>query len=155
MLCPSCETPNRGDAKFCKKCGHSFLVEAAQAPEVAEMVVTGQASAGVDAAAQTNADTDDSAFAPTQIISPQQMIEFHNRRWQQELEREQAATMEQSQATSDEPTGRGQAIAPTMDEALDIADMPTLLMNPAAGQEPDAVIPVSYTHLTLPTNREV
>jgi hypothetical protein len=29
-----------------------------------------------------------------------------------------------------------------MDEALDIADMPTLLMNPAAGQEPDAAIPI-------------
>ena len=49
MLCPSCDAPNRGDAKFCKKCGHSFLVEAAQVPEVAEMVVTGQASAGAAA----------------------------------------------------------------------------------------------------------
>jgi serine/threonine protein phosphatase PrpC len=154
MLCPSCETPNRGDAKFCKKCGHSFLVEAAQVPEVAEvaeMVVTGQASAGADAAAQINADTDDPAFAPTQIISPQQMIEFHNRRWQQELEREQAATTEQSQAASegrgqaigrDEPAGRGQVIAPTMDEALDIADRPTLIINPAAGPEPATAIPI-------------
>ncbi len=29
MLCPTCNTPNRDDAKFCKKCGHSFHTEAA------------------------------------------------------------------------------------------------------------------------------
>src|SRR6266702_1216683 len=28
MLCPTCNTPNRDDAKFCKKCGHSFHTEA-------------------------------------------------------------------------------------------------------------------------------
>ncbi|HEY6411035.1 MAG TPA: zinc ribbon domain-containing protein, partial [Ktedonobacteraceae bacterium] len=144
MLCPSCDAPNRGDAKFCKKCGHSFLVEATQVPEAA-------AVSQVSTPAQKNADTDDPSFAPTQIISPQQMLEFHNRRWQQELEREQTvttATTEQSQITSDHeamplppPAPAPTASSAANGEARDIADLPTLIINPLSDQEP-ASIPI-------------
>src|SRR5260221_370595 len=37
MICPSCDTPNRDDAKFCKKCGHSFRTEAVKVPEAAQV----------------------------------------------------------------------------------------------------------------------
>ena len=35
MLCPSCNAPNRDDAKFCKKCGQPLRVEATKIPEAA------------------------------------------------------------------------------------------------------------------------
>ncbi len=40
MFCPSCNAPNREDAKFCKSCGHSLRVEQAAMPEQAEKVST-------------------------------------------------------------------------------------------------------------------
>ena len=35
MICPSCDTLNREDAKFCKKCGHPFRTADAKEPEAA------------------------------------------------------------------------------------------------------------------------
>ena len=96
MLCPSCNAPNRDDAKFCKKCGQPLRVEATKIPEAA---VVSQVSA--PAQEQTNAE--DISSAPTQIISPQQMVEYHNRRWQQELEREQAVQAQPSISAPTEP----------------------------------------------------
>ncbi len=140
MLCPSCDTPNRDDAKFCKKCGHSFHVEAAQVPQVA-------AVSQVPTPVQEQMDADDLSSAPTQIISPQKMLEIHSRRWQQELEREQTTAAEQIDATASEeediPTQlstSAPAALPVGDAAaLDIADMPTLLINPSTDSE---VIPI-------------
>ena len=144
MLCPSCNTPNRDDAKFCKKCGQSFHVETAQVPQVA-------AVSQVPAPVQEQMDADDLSSAPTQIISPQKMLEIHSRRWQQELEREQTTATEQNDTTaSDEediptqlstsaPAALPVGDAQETQAALDIADMPTLLINPSAGSE---VIPI-------------
>ena len=130
MLCPSCNTPNRDDAKFCKKCGQSFRVESTQVPEVATV-------SQVSTPVQEHMDADDPSFAPTQIISPQKMLEFHNRRWQQESEREQTTATEKNHATAsneeDIPTQLSTSAPgalPAGDEAApDIADMPTLLFN--------------------------
>ena len=130
MLCPSCNTPNRDDAKFCKKCGQSFRVESTQVPEVATV-------SQVSTPVQEHMDADDPSFAPTQIISPQKMLEFHNRRWQQESEREQTTATEKNHATAsneeDIPTQLSTSApgaSPAGDEAApDIADMPTLLFN--------------------------
>jgi len=76
MVCPSCNTYNRDDAKFCKKCGHSFPAETPEA---------GQASASVQ---ETSAEGvfDDPSLAPTQILTAEQMMAFHQRRWQREEE---------------------------------------------------------------------
>src|SRR5438552_13800178 len=119
MLCPKCHTRNRDNARFCKSCGLSFTPEmlaAAQAAETAPQILQGQNMPSQDnqeyAASVTTApheDTmstemqqapangtkvgveDDIALAPTQILTPQQMIAYHAKRWQQELEREQQA----------------------------------------------------------------
>src|SRR5207248_10845505 len=129
MLCPSCNAPNRDDAKFCKTCGHSFRVEATKAPEVA-------VASQLPTPAQEHADTEDPGSAPTQIISPQQMVDYHNRRWQQELEREQtnaqqAAEQNQGQAVNNQAN---QSTSPyngpdENEPAQDIADMPTVLID--------------------------
>src|SRR5205807_8661188 len=139
MFCPSCNAPNRDDAKFCKKCGQPLHVEATKIPEAA---VVSQASAPM----QGQTDVEDISSAPTQIISPQQMVEYHNRRWQQELEREQASKQEaaqnQDQAVNNQqvvqtqpPTSAPAEPPATNEPAQHIADMPTVIINQPADAE--------------------
>ena len=146
MLCPSCNAPNRDDAKFCKKCGQSFRVEATKVPEAA---VVSQ----VPVSTQEHVDTVDPDVAPTQIISPQQMVEYHNRRWQQELEREQAnsqPTTEQNQDQAASNQADRQTLpyppapstgSPENEPAQDIADMPTILIDPYTNPGPVPIPP--------------
>ena len=157
MVCPSCSTYNRDDAKFCKKCGHSFPAET---PEL------GQASAPVQ---ETSAEDvfDDPSLAPTQILTAEQMMAFHRRRWQREEEAQQQGGIDstpngsspaQSSITSDylspgegaERVGEMKAaesvssFAPVQSEArssgggnadeVDIASLPTMLIYPAQNE---------------------
>ena len=55
-------------------------------------------------------------------------------------------------ATATEIVARGIHAAAIVDINSDINDVASEINN---GAERDIVIPVSYTHLTLPTNREV
>src|SRR5579859_7144662 len=175
MLCPSCHTLNRDNARFCKKCGMSFPSESvetsppeaagplkegdptgpggattpsagikvapaetnvastpdahpaesasaasipsapAESPEVAGSTAVGSPSfrpplpadakgpvpspgaADVEPAPSPKAEPtheiedadDDVSLIPTQILTPDQMIAYHARRWQEEVEREQ------------------------------------------------------------------
>ena len=85
MICPSCNTPNRDDAKFCKKCRFDFhsSMDMAKVPEAAMVNHTSApAQEGVN-------EIEDISQAPTQIISPQQMIAFHANLWQKDVEQEQ------------------------------------------------------------------
>ncbi len=100
MLCPSCHALNRENARFCKGCGQ---------PVVVETVVT-------DAAI----DEDDLSLAPTQILTPAQMMEYHSWRWQQEILREQGQmgihdvpNQSADSASSQEPSQQELASAPT------------------------------------------
>ncbi len=134
MFCPSCNTLNRDDAKFCKRCGQSFRTEPAK---MAEAAVVNQVP--------TQRSAEDPALAPTQILSPQQMMAYHARRWQQELEQQpgtQIPTSPEQAATpvADEPlSAASSASASTQNtEPPDDADAPTVLMTPAS----DAAEPV-------------
>ncbi len=139
MNCPSCNTPNRDDAKFCKGCGQRFSPASAQVPEA---VAVNQAQTP----AQVNASgAEDPSLAPTLILTPEQMVAFHARRWQQEVEREQSqeTTSAASTATDSEdmPTLMSTPIpssatplpepaSPQPDQPEDRADMPTMISTP-------------------------
>lgn len=115
MICPMCNATNRDDAKFCKKCGHSLH---ADAPAPVEAAVTNQ-----------NAAEEDISLAPTQIISPEQMMKMQTRHWQREAEQNQAA-----EEPADEANDRHETeSAPS---TPDIADMPTMIIAPPANEEP-------------------
>lgn len=133
MLCPSCHTQNRDNAKFCKGCGLSFPPELLatsvaqaqdslpQAPSATQdgagehatnnpldshvetsHVPTPTSTTPAANSVQTQPsqepeqpsppaegeDEEDISLAPTQILSPQQMLSYQARRWQHELERE-------------------------------------------------------------------
>ena len=156
MLCPTCNTPNRDDAKFCKKCGHSFHTEAANtlvaggqadtspaageaSPEQAvaavaspaypqQAVATQTSEAPANDQAQAEA-VNDVSQAPTLILTPAQMMAYHSRRWQQEEEQERAAT-----GIADMPAliSTPDAAGSQGEQVQDIADMPTVLDSPAA-----------------------
>ena len=119
MICPSCDTPNRDDAKFCKKCGHSFRTEAVKVPEAAQV---GQNSTSTWENAGT---AEDISLAPTQIISQEQMLAYHATRWRQDVEKEPSTT-HPTQATEADQAGHDQS------------DMPTLT-TPASPVQPEQV----------------
>src|SRR5712692_1318093 len=132
MICPSCNAPNRDDAKFCKKCGQSFRVgarfTAPEAPVGADLSRPSPIYRPVPTQETVNT-AEDPAFAPTQIISPQQMIEFHQRRWQQQEEQESPTLLST-------PSPVAAPAAQHEPEGQDIADMPTLLITPSNTGEP-------------------
>ncbi|HZO74188.1 MAG TPA: protein phosphatase 2C domain-containing protein [Ktedonobacteraceae bacterium] len=154
MLCPSCHTPNRDNARFCKRCGLSFT---APGGEAGQIEATGQPQPSTPAApvmaqeqspqspadqyeAQANAPVEvepeaveDISLAPTQILTPQQMMAYHARRWQQELEQQQRQP----------------------GNAVDIADMPTILAPldqpaPASSSVPAQEASMSATPMEMP-----
>ncbi len=118
MICPSCNTSNRDDAKFCKKCGQPLRTEAAKVPEA---VVVSQAPTPVQEDMNT---AEDISTAPTQIISPQEMVAFHVSRWQKDLEQEQSNT----------PANHGAQTITAADQASGAADMPA--QQPQLSQSP-------------------
>ncbi len=95
------------------------------------------ATSPVDSAQTEQAE--DVSRIPTQILTPHQMLAFHQRRWQEELEREQ-----QKPARPDP----------------DIADMPTILSRPTSAPESQrdiadypTIITSSIHEFGLPTQR--
>jgi serine/threonine protein phosphatase PrpC len=172
MVCPSCNTSNRDDAKFCKKCGYRFHKDPANASAIsgqADTQLAGdqvpQGSAAVATATSTppepTATTSDNqasateqakaeaandiSLAPTLILTSEQMMAYHSRRWQQEMEQEQDTSQERGQAATDiadMPTMLSTP-APTEsqnEQAQDITDIPTMLMTPAASEDEAATV---------------
>src|SRR5947209_14254020 len=107
MYCPTCNTLNRDDAKFCKSCGHPLHAN-----------VGAQSTIPTSAPSQPNAGDnvegiEDISTAPTEILSPERMAALHNRLWQQDQEREP----QYDQAAASEPqtgTANGTADMPTV-----------------------------------------
>lgn len=121
MICPMCNATNRNDAKFCKKCGHALHVET---PAPVEAAVANQ---DITAGAQSAGAEEDISLAPTQIISPEQMMKLQERHWQREAEQDQHAD-EPAAETSDSDDAKSTS------PARDIADMPTMIIAPPASE---------------------
>jgi len=162
MVCPSCNTSNRDDAKFCKKCGHPFHTDSGAVIEVTAVPGASQAPASAQPSTGSGPSNvaDDISLAPTQILTAEQMMAYHRRRWEREAaEAEQNVTPATQSAngdvkvsssapvegaTSQENAGNAGDVGNTGNAGnpeMDIADMPTLLINPARDEGTTSVPP--------------
>ena len=154
MICPSCHTPNREDAKFCKGCGQPLKSSegaqqaqethegpqavATQAPEAPELSMP-PVSPAPDAVPEQL----DPSLEPTLILSPEKMVAYRARRWSAEAQRQ--STPDESangnSSWSDAP-GVLSTQTPTAEEAQpSVADMPTVLMPPSQQGEAASIPP--------------
>jgi serine/threonine protein phosphatase PrpC len=130
MVCPSCNTLNRDDAKFCKGCGkplHAQFASVPAAPDATqvegsqvespsneqpqvenEQPSTGQADEAQAALPPERETGDDPSLAPTLILTPEKMMAYHQRRW-------------------------------SMEAQSAIEDMPTVLMSPSNEHEHEPI----------------
>lgn len=177
MVCPSCNTSNRDDAKFCKKCGHSFHTDSGAAIEVTAVPGASQAPASAQSSTGSGPSNvaDDISLAPTQILTAEQMMAYHRRRWEREAaEAEQNVTPATQSAngdvkvsssapvegaTSQENAGDAGNVRNAGDVGntgnagnpeMDIADMPTLLINPAQDEGTTSVPPIVQNDEPIP-----
>jgi len=98
---------------------------------------------------EENSDSEDVSQAPTQILTPEQMLAFHARRWQQDSEHERQYGMSYDDI-ADAPTllirpetANGQQVNEqnTASAPPDIADMPTTIYQSSAAQTDEAAVP--------------
>jgi serine/threonine protein phosphatase PrpC len=168
MLCPLCHTLNRDNAKFCKGCGGVLAVETVAGVQATQSTETPQGMMSSSpqpsdryntqpalAGQQPVPDANDPSLDPTEIVPPEQMAEFHARRWQRDSEEQtekgpwdQAHPSESEQANhSRVPTDADLVDAPTISEPFetepssplpvgqhsqyqqDISEMPTIIVS--------------------------
>ncbi len=151
MFCPSCNAPNREDAKFCKSCGHILHVKQVEVPEQViapapaepawsaspaptseegvQPVATTSPSEPEPAVEQQVNSQEDPSLAPTLILSPEKVLAYRSRFWNQEVEPLQNVPPETSGSMSEE------------DLSLHPADQPTMIMR--SGNDQSASKPIS------------
>ena len=130
MLCPSCYTLNRDNAKFCKGCGQilatevvaatdtpssEYLLPLAQdnpASDSQNSIQSAQSSYPTEAPSDSS-DNADPQLDPTQHLTLEQMQAYHSHRWQQGVE-------------------QGKHV---QSMTHDVADLPTMAFTP--GEYPD------------------
>lgn len=139
MFCPSCNAPNRDDAKFCKSCGLRF--EKVKAPEENSAPAAFEPSANTSSAAEAREpamtlpseqpgntgsvfeEHGDPSLAPTLILSPEKLLAYRSRFWQS------AEDVRQSQASTTSEPARAPIVDRT-EQNIHPADMPTVIMQP-------------------------
>ena len=170
MICPTCYAPNRDDAKFCKSCGQPLYVQLTPISE-AEMALSDHVSNTPTLAQQDDAssnvqqkteeqhlgytlseESDDVSLEPTLILTPEKMIAYQSRRWQQQLNRNgtyvpgsQEADVTKDNTTPDQFAAQKESAdivsaipSPANSEQaqgtgdVDIADVPTAVDIPSA-----------------------
>src|SRR5579885_501827 len=175
MNCPTCNTANRDDAKFCRGCGKRLdvvappatpdvsaapapssppaapadvpgtatPVEPATTPQAADEATVYAAAPPAQSEAEPTAakpssapasvsveEVEDIRLAPTQILTPQQMVAHNARRWQQESEAGQEDREQQNAAPSPlNGQGPAQAVGTETSDTMQA---------PAASQPPTA-----------------
>jgi serine/threonine protein phosphatase PrpC len=192
MICPTCNAPNRDDAKFCKSCGQPIRIQPVPASEVAlsDRIPDIPASTQEDDASShvqqktgeqqpeytLSEETDDVSLEPTLILTPEKMIAYQSRRWQQQLERN-GTYVSDSQET-DEPEGgttpdqlttqkenddtsSAQPAPVTPEQALetgetvDVADVPTIVNIPSANEVEEIPPPPLQTELSATSEESI
>jgi serine/threonine protein phosphatase PrpC len=113
MICPTCDTANRDDAKFCKVCGRSLAtatvaISAQHAPAEAAPAPVPEPEADAFQhmpPAFAEESEEDISQDPTLIISPEKMMAYHQRIWRDGVEPQAAsAPVENISVSASVPT---------------------------------------------------